>query len=196
MSRSQYLFFVILISVFSMFGCGGGSCVAPTPAPVGVYQVVTVADLHFNPLYDATLYSQLAASDPSQWARIYQGSKVKTPTGGGTDTKRLLPTGDVLEQLPGISPCFGNNPAYKVLTITQDSFTPTDYQSFNYNLAAMPARFGSLYQFSTTYGAQATLGNSLVGLYPQFADSQSKREMYTMLYGSGTTKVSPVTLSA
>ena len=97
--------------------------------------------------------------------------------------------------MPGISPCFGNNPAYKVLTITQDSFTPTDYQSFNYNLAAMPAQFGSLYQFSTTYGAQTTLGNSLVGLYPQFADSQSKRDMYTMLYGSGTTKVSPVTLA-
>jgi sphingomyelin phosphodiesterase acid-like 3 len=107
----------------------------------------------------------------------------------------MLPTGDVLEQLPGISPCFGNNPAYKVLTITQDSFTPTDYQSFNYNLAAMPAQFTSLYQFSTTYGVQATLGNSLESLYPQFAGSQNKRDMYTLLYGSGTTKVSPVTLA-
>jgi len=72
------------------------------------------------------------------------------------DEFRILPTGDVLEQLPGISPCFGNNPAFKVLTITQDTFTPTDYQSLDYNLAAMPAQFGTLYQFSTTYSAQTT----------------------------------------
>jgi len=111
------------------------------------------------------------------------------------DEFRILPTGDVLEQLPGISPCFGNNPAFKVLTITQNTFTPTDYQSFYYNLAAMPAPFSALYQFSTTYGAQATLSNSLGQLYPQFATDQSKQGTYTLLYSSGNTSMNPLTLT-
>jgi hypothetical protein len=52
---------------------------------------VTVSDLHFNPLYDSSLYPQLANADPTtQWAGIYQGSRVKAPTGGGTDTNYPL----------------------------------------------------------------------------------------------------------
>jgi sphingomyelin phosphodiesterase acid-like 3 len=453
MSRwSQYLFFVTLASVCSMFGCGGASVVPnPAPAPVSSYQIVTVSDLHFNPLYDPSLFSQLVAADPSDWGNIYKTSMVTTPSTGGTDTNyrllmltlasmqqnipqntkngpvvlftgdllghnipttycklyaslnpgtaatcatsqasaiqtfidntftfvatqiqlyvgtvpviyapgnidthsggagpgtdfltdtniqsailglladdktgstftttfpiggyysvqppglnlviialnsnsfvdgsptysnpspelawldsqlssaksagqkvwilmhvppgansqyiaqaaatpsdvdasdasmmwdqslqsaflstlqkypsvvtlmlaghthmdefRILPTGDVLEQLPGISPCFGNNPAYKVLTIMQNTLTPTDYQSFDYNLAAMPAQFGTLYQFSSTYGAQATLGNSLGQLYPQFGSDQNKRDVYTLLYTSGSESVNPLTLS-
>lgn len=111
------------------------------------------------------------------------------------DEFRILPTGDVLEQLPGISPCFGNNPAYKVLTITQNTLAPTDYQSFDYNLGTMPAQFGTLYQFSTTYGGQAALGNSLGQLYTQFGTDQGKRDTYTFLYGSGTTSVNPITFT-
>ena len=113
------------------------------------------------------------------------------------DEFRMLPAGDVLEQLPGISPCFGNNPAYKVLTVTQDTFTPTDYQSLYYNLAALPppGEFATLYRFSTTYTAQSTLGNSLGQLYPQFAANAYKRDTYSLLYGSGTTSVNPVTFA-
>jgi len=446
---SRCLFPVVLMSVFSMFGCSGVSTGAPASPTASVYQIVTVSDLHFNPFYDPTLFPALAAADASQWAGIFHGSKVTAPTGGGTDTNypllvltlasmkqnmgaspvvlftgdllghnipknfcaayyspklppsncatspdqtvgplmqqfidktfafvagsirvavgkapviyvpgnidtygvglgpnsafltsnaatvysqfltgsfdqrtflntfeaggyyavqplgsgllviglntnsfvagspsygdanaelswlnsqlssaqaagqkvwilmhvppgansqgiaqvaatpsdvdekttsmmwepglqstfiqtlanypglvtlmlaghthmdefRMLPTGDVLEQLPGISPCFGNNPAYKVLTITQDTFTPTDYQSFDYNLAAMSTQFVSLYQFSTTFGAQRTLGYSLQRLYPQLGGNQSKRDMYTLLYGSGSTTVNPVTFT-
>lgn len=111
------------------------------------------------------------------------------------DEFRILPTGDVLEQLPGISPCFGNNPAYKVFTVTQNTFTPTDYQAFDYNLAVLPppAAFGPLYQFSTTYAAESTLRNSLQRLYPQFTSSERNRDTYTLLYGSGTESVNPTT---
>lgn len=111
------------------------------------------------------------------------------------DEFRILPTGDVLEQLPGISPCFGNNPAYKILTVTQDTFTPTDYQSFDYNLGTMPAQFGTLYQFSTTYGAQTALGSSLRQLYPQLGADRTKRDTYTLLYASGTASVNPFTFA-
>jgi sphingomyelin phosphodiesterase acid-like 3 len=111
------------------------------------------------------------------------------------DEFRLLTSGDVLEQLPGISPCFGNNPAYKVLTVTQDTFTPVDYQSFDYNLAAMPSAFSKLYQFSTTYGTKSNLWYSLQLLYPQLNGSQAQRNMYTYLYASGSTAVNPITYS-
>jgi sphingomyelin phosphodiesterase acid-like 3 len=110
------------------------------------------------------------------------------------DEFRVLAPGYVVEQLPGISPCFGNNPAYKILTITQTTFTPTDYQSFAYNLAsAQPLGFFPLYDFSTTYGAQTTLANSLMQLYPQLDSNQSSRSMYTFLYTSGADGVNPGT---
>jgi hypothetical protein len=111
------------------------------------------------------------------------------------DEFRILPSGNVLEQLPGISPCFGNNPAYKVLTITQGTFLPTDYESFSYDLSAvpMPAQFNSLYKLSSTYGAQGTLNYSLQHLYPQLVSSESQRNTYTYYYASGSTTTNPGT---
>jgi sphingomyelin phosphodiesterase acid-like 3 len=110
------------------------------------------------------------------------------------DEFRILASGDVVEQLPSISPCFGNNPAYKILTVTQNTFTPVDYQSMNYNLgSALTLPFLPLYHFSTTYGAQSTLTNSLVTLYPQLNSSQNTLDMYTFLYMSGSDGVNPNT---
>jgi len=87
------------------------------------------------------------------------------------DEFRVLPTGDVMFGIPGISPCFGNNPAFKIFTLSQDKQMPMDYQSINYNLAVSPppAQFNGLYTFSTAYGATAntTLESSLQQLYPQ-----------------------------
>jgi hypothetical protein len=110
------------------------------------------------------------------------------------DEYRLLPSGNVLEQLPGISPCFGNNPAYKVLTITADTFQPTDYQSFDYDLSAtpMPRQFSSLYKLSSAYGTQGTLNDSLQNLYPQLVSNKSQRGLYTNYYASGSTGKNPL----
>jgi len=87
------------------------------------------------------------------------------------DEFRVLPTGDVLFGIPGISPVFGNNPAFKIFTVAQASQMPMDYQTINYNLAASPApaQYSSLYTFSTAYGATAgtTLASSSQQLYPQ-----------------------------
>ncbi len=109
------------------------------------------------------------------------------------DEFRILPSGNVLEQLPGISPCFGNNPAYKLLTITQDTFQPTDYQSFDYDLSAtpMPTQFSSLYKLSSAYGSQGTLNYSLQQLYPQLVSNQGQRGLYTNYYSSGSTAINP-----
>lgn len=76
-----------------MFACGGASVApTPTPDPTSYYQVVTVSDLHFNPLYDPSLFAQLLAADSSQWKNIYQTSKVTAPSSAGTDTNYLLLT--------------------------------------------------------------------------------------------------------
>ncbi len=109
------------------------------------------------------------------------------------DEYRLLPSGDVLDQLPGISPCFGNNPAYKLLTITQDTFLPVDYESFDYDLSSLPAHFNSLYTFSSTYHLHGTLKSSLPQLYPQLTSDQSRRDAYTYYFASGSTALNPVT---
>ncbi|HUA16817.1 MAG TPA: metallophosphoesterase [Verrucomicrobiae bacterium] len=113
------------------------------------------------------------------------------------DEFRMLAPGYVVEQLPSISPCFGNNPAYKVLTVTQDTFTPTDYQSFDFNLASqMPLPFLPLYDFSSTYGAtQGPLANSLAQLYPQLDSNPSTLDMYRFFYTSGGQGVNPSTQS-
>ncbi len=110
MSRwSQYLFFVILISIFPMFGCSGASVVpnpAPAPTPASFYQIVTVSDLHFNPLYDSNLFAQLTTNDPSQWAGIFGGSSVTTASAAGADTnyKLLTYTLKSMKQNMGSSP--------------------------------------------------------------------------------------------
>jgi sphingomyelin phosphodiesterase acid-like 3 len=111
------------------------------------------------------------------------------------DEYRILSTGNVLEQLPSISPCFGNNPAFKVFTIGQTSLTATDYQSyyFNLNSAPLPTQFSSLYQFSVAYSAQGSLSSSLQQLYPLLAGNPTQQNAYTLYYDSGSTALIPGT---
>jgi len=109
------------------------------------------------------------------------------------DEYRILPTGHVVEQLPGISPCFGNNPAFKVFTIGQDTLTATDYESLYYDLTSSPNQFDSLYQLSATYGAQGSLDSSLQHLYPQLIQNGFKQGEYIHYYGSGSSALNPVT---
>jgi hypothetical protein len=86
------------------------------------------------------------------------------------DEFRVLPTGDVLFGIPGVSPVFGNNPAFKIFTVAQATQMPMDYQSISYNLTASqaPTQFNSLYTFSTAYAATpgTTLESSFQQLYP------------------------------
>jgi hypothetical protein len=109
------------------------------------------------------------------------------------DEYRILPTGNVLEQLPSISPCFGNNPAFKVLTVAKDTLTATDYNSFYYDLASMPEQFTGLYQLSAAYGASGPLNSSLQQLYPRLVGNPTQRGAYIYYYDSGSTGENPLT---
>jgi hypothetical protein len=101
------------------------------------------------------------------------------------DEYRIMSPGNVLVQIPAISPIFGNNPAFKVFTFTEDTFTATDYTSFNYDLHALPAQFNSFYTFSSAYNLSGPLQITLQTLYPLLTTNSGKQSLYTYQYDSG-----------
>lgn len=116
------------------------------------------------------------------------------------DEYRILSPSIVLDEAPAITPCFGENPAFKVFTISQSTFTPTDYSSLNYDLAVMPAQFNSYYTFSAAYSMQGPLGASLVQLYPELATNvaltgtqlpNAQQALYMGQYNSGNATWNP-----
>jgi sphingomyelin phosphodiesterase acid-like 3 len=65
-----------------MVGCGGvPSLPSATQSgdatrPPGTGVVLSLADLHFDPFYDPTLFSALARSAPAEWPRIFESSQI------------------------------------------------------------------------------------------------------------------------
>jgi sphingomyelin phosphodiesterase acid-like 3 len=106
------------------------------------------------------------------------------------DEFRVLPTGDVLYGIPGISPVFGNDPAFKIFTVAQATQMPMDYESANYNLAASsaPTQFNTLYTFSTAYGAapNTALESSFQQLYPQLTSTAPGTATFINYYVSSS----------
>lgn len=115
------------------------------------------------------------------------------------DEFRILPTGDVMFGLPGISPVFGNNPAFKIFTMSRATEMPMDYQSISYNQFGPPAttQYTSLYTFSTVYGATSgtSLQTSSQELYPQLTPGSALTADFINYYDSGNaaTYISPKT---
>ena len=109
------------------------------------------------------------------------------------DEYRVLSPGNVLEITPAISPVFGNNPAFKVFSIASDTLQPTDYQVFNYNLAAQPGQFSSYYRFSSAYSMAGFLDVSLSELRPQLVSNGTKQALYRGNYYSGNNAPNPIT---
>jgi hypothetical protein len=101
------------------------------------------------------------------------------------DEYRILSLSDVLEITPGISPVFGNNPAFRVFTFAQDTVKPTDYSSLNYDLATTPGQFDSYYTFSAAYSTQGPLDHSLVKLFPALVTNTEKQSLYRGHHFSG-----------
>lgn len=108
------------------------------------------------------------------------------------DEYRIMPTTDALEITPAISPWFGNNPAFKVFTISLDTLKPTDYSSLNYDLATNPAQFKSYYTFSTAYSAEGLLDASLTQLIPALVTNKDKQSLYRGYYFSGNNSLTAV----
>jgi sphingomyelin phosphodiesterase acid-like 3 len=77
---------LFLILPLQLAGCEGGE----DPTARGTSPVVVFSDVHFDPLYDQTLFQALSAADPSQWASIFQTSSQTAPSTWGSDTNYPL----------------------------------------------------------------------------------------------------------
>jgi hypothetical protein len=143
--------------------------------PPGANTVTTAANIVTGQPVSATMmmYQSYQASFLQILAK-YPG--VITMTLGAhthMDEYRILSPSVVLDEVPAITPCFGENPAFEVLTLTQNTLIPIDYTSLNYDLAAvpLPAQFNNYYTFSAAYSMQGPLGASLAQLYPELANN-------------------------
>lgn len=102
------------------------------------------------------------------------------------DEYRIMsPTNNVLEITPSIAPCFGNNPAFKIFTISSSTYQPVDYVSINYDLATLPSQFNNYYDFSVAYAMRGFLYNSLTNLYPLLKTNNAQQALYRGYYFSG-----------
>jgi sphingomyelin phosphodiesterase acid-like 3 len=108
------------------------------------------------------------------------------------DEYRIMSPNNVLEITPGITPYFGNNPAFRVFTFSHYTLKPTDYSTLNCDLAITPEQFNSYYTFSTAYLLQGFLNNSLLQLYPELAAENAKQQLYRGHYFSGHNYTVPV----
>jgi sphingomyelin phosphodiesterase acid-like 3 len=109
------------------------------------------------------------------------------------DEYRIVSPGLPADTTPGIAPYFGNNPAFKIFTISGNTFKAIDYMSLNYDLATNLGQFNSYYIFSTAYLLQGFLNNSLLQLYPELNANSEKQALYRGHYFSGHNYTIPVT---
>ncbi|MGD0279510.1 MAG: metallophosphoesterase [Smithella sp.] len=54
------------------------------------FPVVVFTDVHFNPFYDPSLFTELNTNDADQWAGIFQTSLITAPSAWGYDTNYPL----------------------------------------------------------------------------------------------------------
>jgi hypothetical protein len=109
------------------------------------------------------------------------------------DEFRLMSPGNALAITAGISPFFGNNPAYKIFTLDGLSLAPTDYSAVNCNLLVMPAAFNSYYTFSQAYDLEGPLAASLAELFPELLASNAAKMQYQGAFYSGNNALNPIT---
>jgi sphingomyelin phosphodiesterase acid-like 3 len=112
------------------------------------------------------------------------------------DEFRLMSPDNALAITAGISPFFGNNPAYKIFTLDSLSLAPTDYSAVNCNLLAkpLPSQFTNYYTFSQVYDLKGPLAASLAELFPALvAWSSADTQNYWAAFYSGNPTANPIT---
>ena len=57
---------------------------------ISANEFLAISDIHFDPYYDSTLFDSLAAADPSDWQRIFEGSAITTVSTYGADANYPL----------------------------------------------------------------------------------------------------------
>ncbi len=95
-----------------------------------------LSDIHFNPLHDPSLVTQLVAADASQWDEIFAQSTNNSPSGAGTETNAALLTS-------ALNAIANHRPSLDYLIIGGDFFSHTFKRDF-FNYA--PEHSDSAYQ--------------------------------------------------
>jgi hypothetical protein len=145
------------------------------------------ATMMWEPNYQATFMDTLAK---------YPGAIALTLAGHThMDEYRVMSSGNVVEIVPGISPCFGNDPAYKVFMVDSVTKAPADYSSFNYDLTAvpMPSQFSAYYKYSDVFSLKGSLGSSLELLRPGLVTNNSSQTLYRGHFYSGNNVANLIT---
>ena len=109
------------------------------------------------------------------------------------DEFRIISPGNVLEIVPGVSPVFGNDPAYKIFQVDRLTLAPADYNSLHCDLSNASGGFKNYYKYSDAYQAGGSLGKSLEAMFPRLATDQATQALYRGYYYSGNSGASPIT---
>ncbi|HIJ40432.1 MAG TPA: hypothetical protein HPP90_05035 [Deltaproteobacteria bacterium] len=108
-----------------------------------------------------------------------------TPSDGAEDSGTIVIS-------PSISPIFGNDPAFKVMKMVTEGWKLLDYRLVAYHFEDPAPEFGFYYDFSDTYGSDLLLKDALIGLYPELATNDAKRQAYSRYYYSGHDGDNPI----
>jgi len=101
------------------------------------------------------------------------------------DEFRLMSPGNALAITAGISPYFGNYPAYKIFALDGVSLAPTDYSAVNCNLLVTHPAFNNYYTFSQAYELEGPLATSFAELFPTLIASNAAMTQYQGAFNSG-----------
>jgi len=86
---------------------------------------------------------------------------------------------------PSVSPVFGNDPAFKVITTRKEDWELLDYRSVAYHLGTALPKFNNYYIFSDTYKMEMPLKPGLIALFPELVTDMIRQQAYSTLYYSG-----------
>jgi sphingomyelin phosphodiesterase acid-like 3 len=162
-----------------------GADEATTAKSIGTNGHLAAATMMWEPNYQAT-FMQIIAKYPGVIAMTLAGHT-------HMDEFRIMSAGNAIETIPGISPIFGNDPAFKVFTMDSTTLAPADYSSFNYDLATMPGAFSDYYRFSEAYPSKGSLVSSLETLCPALISNNTLQSRYRGYYYSGNNAANPIT---
>lgn len=165
-------------------------------APPGADEGATAASVQSN--------GQIAAAT-MMWEANYQAQfllvlakypGVVTLTLAGhthMDEYRVMSASNVVEIVPGISPIFSNDPAYKIFRMGGSTLAPTDYTALNYDLTTSPNQFNGFYTYSQKFAIADSLTNSLIELFPRLATDPEWQALYRENFYSGNNSANSVT---
>jgi hypothetical protein len=94
---------------------------------------------------------------------------------------------------PSVSPQFGNNPGFKVFTLSTPEWELQDYRSVTYSFDMADLTFETYYTFLSAYHLGGPLEAALNELVPELVSDEARRGNYTRFYYSGHDGGNPIT---